>query len=212
MKWLRDNWFVVVLIVAVIVLTFVLFKSCTPTKSADPHKKEIDSLKTVIQGVQMAGQKTIDSLTDSNKSFFESFQTAEGERSRLTVQLNDIKTLAARYKAQIKYNSDTVEILLSCDSLSDAFDGYVFLTEQRERVTDSMLNYQHSVIVNLDSINNQRVYMNEVLKAAFATQNSFYNNLYTDYSKLNKNNKWQKLKSKGLFIIVAGLAAKALIK
>ena len=203
------NIFIAFLICVIGLLFFV--KECAPPSSHDAEKKQVDSLVNVVKIAET--EKTEDStrFADSNLVLEETIKQQVAERGAIIAELSKTKRQLAQFKS-IRQGNDTIEILASCDTLETAFTEYIELSEAEQKMADSIILGKDKIISNKDSIILVQSNFNQTLKQSFQTVTDNYNNLFNDYKKAIRKNKWQKIKEKALVVVALGLTGALIAK
>jgi hypothetical protein len=193
--------------IAIVIIVFLLYQwKCNATKAAPDGKKQNDSLKEVINQVQMASTEKQSSLARDNDSLIDQNITTQMRVSDLTGSLEASKKKIKELQVLVK-SPDTIGLIdPACASLSDEFDKYVVLSDQKEKGQDTIIQNQKTIITNKDSVITEKDKLNISTNNAFVMVANNYDDLYKSYNKQAKNIKWQKTKSKVMTgVILAGV-------
>ncbi len=206
---MAKNIFIALLIAIIGVMLYL--QKCSPSPSHDAEKKQVDSLVNVVKISET--EKTEDStrFADSiiEKEVVIKRQTAE--RGAIMAELSQTKRQLNQFRLA-KETKDPIVILESCDSLETAFTEYIELSEDEQKMADSIIAGKNNQLSNKDSIILAQSNFNQTLKTSFNTVTNNYNSLFKDYKKAIKKSKWAKIKEKGLVIIVLGLTGALIAK
>jgi len=206
---MAKNIYIAILIA---IIAFLLFRQCSNTPSYhDAEKKQVDSLVNVVKIAET--QKTEDSVrfADSIMVQEEVIKKQVAERSAIIAELSNIKRQFNNYKNS-KQDTDTIQLLASCDSIENSFTEYIELSEAEQKMADSIILGKDKIITNKDSIILVQSNFNQTLKSSFNQVTDNYNSLFTDYKKAIRKSKWAKIKEKGLVILVLGLTGAVIAK
>lgn len=209
MKWIKDNWFMLALIVSVI---FMFWEwQCNAPKPPDNGKKQNDSLTTVINKVEMASINKTDSLARGNDSLINWIGYIESRNEILSDSLSATKKNIRLLQAEIK-TPDTIGLMdPACLSLSDDFDKYILMSEEKEKGQDSINKTQMAIIDNLDTVIAENAQFTTLLHQSFTTCTANYDALYKNFNYSAKKIQWFKIKEKGLLAIVLAETGKIIL-
>jgi hypothetical protein len=219
-NFFKKHWFTIVLLVAVIILSLILFNGCNAPTGHEQEKKQVDSLEKVITTNNLAASQKINALEQNSQQFFDAMQTAEGERSKLSVALQQSKARAQALQKRLFDGNSSIQIggtlvidtsltyfITNCDSLSNEFTTYRSIAESELNNADTVIDKMNNYILNQDSIILIHQKTNAQLDSAFHSVTTNYDHLYTDFSKQVKANQRHKTKEK----ILLGVAGALLI-
>jgi hypothetical protein len=184
-------WSYIIVFLLGAALAFFLLKGCSKPPSHQKDKNSVDSLLKVNAEEQrqvtiLKVKFTSDSIHLRRK--IDSITALHNlTRIRLDNKTKENNALVDMYNAS-KYNRDTAQTALICDTLSIAVKAQSHIISAYEFITDSLISAHKQYAVAQDSM------LTRVNKAYFNSQMATrsigfkYDTLATDYSKLSKTN------------------------
>lgn len=206
MKWLKDNWFILLVFAAA---AFFFWEwQCNPPKiktvavpvedtaKTKEFERQADSLKSHV-GVQMT---SINQLSDSLVNLKKTVRA-------LMARIREDKTfINLPDSGLVTMDSDGYRFLVSrCDSLGNSFNDYILLSEAKESGQDSVISSQNSLISTKDSLIIEKQKFNDMLMASFKTTRDGFSDIQKQYERKIQ---WHKTKQTILVAIIIAEAAK----
>lgn len=210
----KRNWIIIILVAALIAVCIFLYKGCNENGVPSQDKKVIDSLGKVIEGSQLAANKTIDSISSTNQLYSEYIDQAESENQVLTDSLFSIKTRVRKLQTDLaSKRQDTIGLIdPSCLSLSEDFDKYIITSDKKDSTLDSIIASQKQVIRNDSVSTGTLVWYTTKLKQSYGIMNDKYAGILKNYGAQNKSLTWFKVKEKGYWLVIATIAGGLIFK
>jgi hypothetical protein len=206
------KWILIGLIVAGLILTWLLFRGCSPGNTHEGEKKSVDSMANYWKQRHKYDSLKIDSADKASaaKDVIISGLLAQIKvtRGRLTLSQARARDLANIIISPV----DTPAKFKACDSLAVVVQGMEFQISGLNTLTDTLVNAYTQLGIIKDSEIQQ-------LKESYALQGidlqvvkAKYDGLYKDYTKSVKANKFNKTASRVLAAAVLVLGGALLIK
>ncbi len=200
MKFLKDNWFTLALIAAVVIMAVVLIKQCNVPNEFTGDKKENDSLKTAMSNLNNEVTRIVEKLSEANSVYEIKVKEDQKERQQI---LNELAKLKNKHEAQV-LPTDTGTC---CEILAETnkdFSNYITLSDSEIQKSNNIISLKDAIISNKDSINAQRLAFNQQLQSSLTTVTGNYDLLYKTNISKDKKLKWFKTKEGVLFGLLIG--------
>jgi len=203
----RKHWLTYLLIIAVGILLYMLLSGNKPVES---HRTEAELLKkenTALQ-IKLAEADRKD-IIDRNVIVSQD-STIRTVRTVITVttkELDKTKAIANRLSREVRelQPEDTSLYAHKVDSLAQQTEDLTVLVHDYEGTVDSLSSLYDQQKITYEKMLDDKVKINQLLRDSYDKVSGAYDGLYTDYGKLSKQVKREKLKTKIAGII--GLAA-----
>lgn len=205
---------IILTVVAVIVLCFLinLFLCNKPRPTHVEDKKEVDSLKSVINQNDIIYKKNMQSLKDSRDQLDVEVQVLKSKAAVKDLELSRTRKQVAAALAQVKISraqKDTSQILADVDDL-------IPVVEKQDQEIDSLIDRNAQLedlriqqLAKADSAAAASVQAYNEIKKAFETTTTKFDGVYSDLQKEQKKNRNVKTVLKGSLvanlILLAGI-------
>jgi hypothetical protein len=201
MKWDYRNWMILALVAAAALFFYEWRCDNKPAQTQSSLQQNTDSVVAAVARHQ-ADSLYIDSLK-TDDSIHRRMTVAQNARiNLLNDTLDKIKASVFKLRRTV-LAPDTVGLIdPGCAGMSDAFDKYILVSEEKGRTQDSTIAIQQQIISNQDSITRAKDEFNAQLSRAFSQVTANFQDLSKLSTSQDKTLKWSKIKEKGLIAVV----------
>lgn len=212
--YIKAHWFTILLVVALIICAFILFRSCSKNVS---HKGDIKEIKAITkeQNSNAANTtKTVDSIKQVNEDLTMANDILRAQKTRViehyTTTIKEVPVLVSDHR-KAKEQNDTLKYISNCDSMAAKLVELNSRTDEILSIYEELLDNYKQQLIGKDSIIAMRERQNAELLKALNEITVKTQNIYDDYAKLNKQNKRERTISRILAAATLALGAARLL-